>query len=332
MRIHNCAVSLIVVLAVSARAQPPARETRPTFEFHSNVWINLHHLLYRLAQPPGPPPRSPLVPPSGALSADEQRVWEEAIAFYREHVIQHDLLFDGEMRTLKRALARAEYDSVFRDSTAMPELVRTLNRAAPIYRRHWWRAHNSMNELWIAAARPLVAALGPQLADQLASAFQTAWRPTPIRVDVSNYAGPRLVAYTTGTSDGHVVVSSTDPCDQGYAALATLYHEASHTIVDQGEGALGEGIIAAAKARRVSAPDDLWHALMFYTEDEFLRRDFADLGIGFEPGSGVCDVYRGPWILYRDAAALFWRPHLFRGVPLDSALENLVTALSTAGR
>jgi hypothetical protein len=36
-------------------------------------------------------------------------------------------------------------------------------------------------------------------------------------------------------------------------------------------------------------------------------------------------VYRGPWALYGDAAAVFWRPYLFETVPRDSALANLVS-------
>lgn len=300
----------------------------PRFDFHSNFWINLHHFLYHLAQPPGPPPRAPIVQPLGELTPDERRAWDAAIAYYRRNVIQHDLLFDDDLGRVKSALAGAGRDVALRDDLVGPELTRVLNDVAPIYRRHWWPTHDAMNHLWIAALEPLLATLGPPLASNLSTAYGAPWYPEPIRVDVSAHAGVRVLAYTTGTTHGHVVVSSTDPCDQGYSAVETLYHEASHTIVDADVGTVGEAIVAAAKARHVPVPVDLWHALMFYTQGEFLRRQLAELGVAYAPESGVCDVYRGPWVQYREAADLFWLPHMLGAVPLDSAIGRMVDAVT----
>src|SRR5689334_22793015 len=100
MKIRNALFPAVLLLLASgsASAQADVFGSRPRFEFHSNFWINLHHFLYRLAQPAGPPLRTPLLPPSGILGVEEQQVWNEAISFYRDHVIQHDLLFDDEMR------------------------------------------------------------------------------------------------------------------------------------------------------------------------------------------------------------------------------------------
>lgn len=321
-------VYLVVGALLLTRAHAGQAQAAPTFEFHSNFWINLHHFLYHLAQPPGPPPRTPVVAPVGALSERERAVWDSALAYYRAHVIQHDVLFDSSMQAVKAALAGAEDDTVLPNGVVGAGLTRVLDDAAPVYRRHWWPAHDAMNRLWIAAVEPLVARLGPRIARELSRAYATPWYPGPMRVDVSAHAGTRLVAYTTGTTHGHIVIASTDPCDQGYAALETLYHEASHTIVDDGVGPIGAGIVAAAKAHHVPVPPDLWHALMFATLGDLMQRDLAELGVAYEPESGQCDVYRGPWVLYRDAAALFWRPYLFGTTPRDSALANIVVAVS----
>jgi hypothetical protein len=242
------------------------------------------------------------------------------------------LLFDSAMVRVKTSLAAAERESLLSPSTVGPRLARVLMDAAPIYRRHWWPTHDAANQLWIAALQPLLAHLGPKFAAQLAHAYGTSWYPEPMRVDVSVRAGPRLVAYTTGTTDGHVVIASTDPCDQGYAALETLFHEAGHTIVDEDVGPVGAGILAAAKAGGVAEPADLWHALMFYTGGSILKQDLADLGIPYDPESGVCDVYRGPWIRYRAAASLFWQPYLDGALPIDSALARIVSALNTGSK
>lgn len=320
---------LVVGASLLTSTRTAQAQTAPAFEFHSNFWINLHHFLYHLAQPPGPPPRSPVVAPAGALSAREHAVWDSAVAYYRAHVIQHDVLFDSSMQPVKVALAGAEDDSVLPNGVVDAALTRVLDEAAPVYRRHWWATHDAMNRLWIAAVESLVARLGPRIARELSTAYATPWYPGAMRVDVSAHAGTRLVAYTTGTTHGHIVIASTDPCDQGYAALETLYHEASHTIVDDGVGPVGAGIVAAAKARHVPVPPELWHALMFATLGDLMQRDLAELGVAYAPESGQCDVYRGPWALYRDAAALYWRPYLFGAMARDSALANIV-ALRTA--
>ena len=86
----------------------------------------------------------------------------------------------------------------------------------------------------------------------------------------------------------------------------------------------------AGRERAAVMPSDLWHALMFATLGDLLQRDLAELGVAYEPEAGRCDVYRGPWVLYRDAAALFWRPYLFGTVSRDSALANIVVAVSAA--
>jgi hypothetical protein len=304
-----------------------ARTNTPTFDFHNNFWINLHHSLYRAAQPPGPAPRAPVAAPVGILTADEKREWDAAVQYYRDHLIKRDVLFDSAMDATKRALAASETATQLSPDRVGAEVAGVLNGVAPVYRAHWWPKHGAANRLWISSVQALIAQLGDRLGTQLSAAYKTQWYPNPIHVDVTPWAGPRLVAYTNGQSDGFIVVSSTDPCDQGMSALETLYHEVSHTIVGPDVGQIGPAIRATAARLRVAEPEGLWHALMFYTQGELLRRDLLAIGVGYEPGAGICNQFNGTWSTYRDALSLFWTPYLNGKTPLDSALTNIVRSL-----
>jgi hypothetical protein len=348
---NACVIVISITLALSILLSPalsPAQEsggsspysflnknltlpsTAAPFEFHSNFWMNLHHFLYHLAEPKGGPiPRSPVLNPLGVPSEEERHRWEQAVGFYRQNIIASDVLFDAQMRAIKKELAAGENASSVGEQVLGDDLAGLLNRVAPIYRKYWWPTHDAANRLWIMNVEPLINALGARLRDQVAAAYETPWHPGIIRVDVSAYAGTRMVAYTTGTTQGHVVISSVDPCDQGYAALETVVHEESHTIVDDNSGTVGEAIKNAAKFRNVPPPDGLWHALMLYTDGELTRRDLAELGIGYEPSAGRCNVFTGRWELYRHALSLFWQQHLDGKLSLNAAVSKMVEALST---
>ena len=85
------------------------------------------------------------------------------------------------------------------------------------------------------------------------------------------------------------------------------------------------GVVAAAQAHHmcrivtVVPRADVCHVRRVH-EPRCRRNDCA-----YKPDTTRCDVYRGPWALYGDAAAVFWRPYLFETVPRDSALANLVS-------
>src|SRR5262245_46119943 len=83
--------------AVVATIQPSAQSTA-IFEFHSNAWLNLHHVVR--ANVRGMPP------PTG-VSDEDSRTWAEGVAFYKPYA-GRDLLGDDGMVEIKNALRGAE--------------------------------------------------------------------------------------------------------------------------------------------------------------------------------------------------------------------------------
>jgi hypothetical protein len=280
------AAALLFSPVLAAGPQIDAYGPLPVFELHSGFWINLHHRLYeearalRNAAPSSAPksekaskPTLQVAPGSKTvLSASEQRTWDEAVSYYAANYADKDLLFSTELVLLKNQLGDFETCDELSgakkktcDAGLPAKLTQILDGAAPVYRAHRWPADDRANRAWIKRVAPLVREQGVGLSHRLADIYQTRWPVEKIRVDVSaaaNAAG----AYTT-LDPLRVTIASSDPRNQGGAALEVLFHEASHGIATPVELA----IVRECRQRDKPIPRDLWHALIFYTTGEVIK-------------------------------------------------------------
>src|SRR2546426_4837380 len=207
----------------------------PVFELHSGFWINLHHTLYhdaKLRTTAASPDKSgktygptlntaPGAKPS--LSPAEQRIWDDAVAYYAANYAAKDLLFSTELVQLKDQLGDFEdCDELsgrkrkFCDAGLPAKLTQVLEAAAPVYRAHLWPDHDRANRRWIMRVAPLVREQGVGLSERLADIYQTRWPPEKIRVDLSRYPN-RTGAYTT-PDPFRVTIPCLDSRNQGAAA------------------------------------------------------------------------------------------------------------------
>lgn len=341
-------VLLLALAAPCARAQTPvpgqgsterrviesARNSSPlpVFEFHSGFWLNLHHVLYQqarlLAERPTTRLQANAAQPSGEmlstedLSAPERSAWTQALAAYEHFVATRDLLFDSGMVLMKDRLAEMA-DTESAEATGFtPNVVTALRLAAPVYRAHWWPADDRANREWIQKVSPMVEQLGAQLAQQLAAVYRAAWPAGNIRVDVSVYAG-LLGGYTT-LDPLDVTLSSRDPRNQGETALEILFHEASHALAEP----VRDAITRECRAQNKPIPRDLWHALLFYTTGEMVRRSLAGASAEqkavYQPYAYRHSLYVRDWQNYERALDLFWRPYLEGKITFAHAIAQLV--------
>jgi hypothetical protein len=293
------------------------RKTSSVFEFHGGFWLNLHDFLYhqariRARQLAGNPNKavgtSPGMADIGGLTPEQQRIWTSLLDYYRNTWIAHDLLFDDEMVRIKDRLVESEAAADLKRTGLQPELVAALEKAAPIYRAQWWAEQDRANHSWIEAVTPLVNRFGDTLIGQLTAAYQAKWPGARIRVDVVKYAS-WAGAYTT-LDPVHIMVSSTDPRTQGLAALETLFHEASHAMAGRSFGTVSEALAREGHAQNKAIPDDLWHALIFYTTGEIVRRTLAKNGVAdYSPYAYRNGLYaRVPaWQKYQRAFEQHWQ-------------------------
>lgn len=317
-------------------AQEAGASALPVFEFHSGFWVNLHHVLYQQARArlQIATARQEAVADTFRLEGLEQLLpqeaaaWNETVNFYSREMADRDLLFNSDLVILKNRLEEWGAEPTLQTSGLRPAVVEALERAAPVYRARWWPAHDRANRAWIAAAAPLVREYGVDLARQLAAVYEASWPSERIRVDVTvqaNWAG----AYTT-LDPLRVTVSSTDPRQQGMAALEMLFHEASHGIA----GGVRDAIARECRARNKPIPRDLWHALLFYTTGDVVRRavKLPETGDGkggavYRPYAQRHGLYSRGWQNFERLLERYWQPYLDGKVEFDRAVIRLVAAL-----
>jgi hypothetical protein len=314
----------------------------PVFEFHSGLWLNLHHTLYRIARAQRSSNTSANTSANALgisnLSPAEQRAWSAALAFYTKTYADKDLTVSLEMILIKNQLGDFEtcedlagFKKKTCDAGLPAALTRTLDAAAPVYRAHLWQEHDRANRRWIAAVAPLVRRNGLDLSHRLAEIYQTNWPKERIRVDVTSYASS-TGAYTT-LDPLRVTVSAADPRNQGSEALEVLFHEASHGIAD----GVQDAIYRECRQREKPIPRDLWHALLFYTTGEVIRplglnaADSASSSSsspsGYVPYAVREGLYKRGWENYLRVLTQYWQPYLDGSVTYDDAIAHMVSAL-----
>jgi hypothetical protein len=331
--------AIVLVLADAATAGPQGELPMgpvPVFELHSGFWVNLHHYLYQQARERRAPGASKTAPgPIPGLSDKEQQAWEEAVSFYATNYADKDLLFNSDLIALKNHIGDFE-DCQELAGTSREEcdaglpgkITPVLNRAAPVYRAHWWREHDRANRRWVAAVAPLVRQKGLDLAERLAAIYQSRWPKEKIRVEVTvsaNWAG----AYTT-LDPLRVTISSKDSRNQGEAALEILFHESSHGLA----GPVQDAIVRECRQRNKPIPRDLWHALLFYTTGEAVKSamraappspDAAKPG--YIPYAVREGLYARGWSGYQQLLERFWQPYLEGRASFDDAIARMVSAM-----
>jgi hypothetical protein len=325
------------------QAQEANSGPRPIFEFHSGFWLNLHHFLYEQARleeqmqtshgPAGKAGAAPVI-----VHDDSPPAWRAALDYYRKNMAHRDLLFDQNMVLINGRLADLETCPDLSGRTIasctsglQANMIAALEGAAPIYRSRWWTDHDRKNRDWIDGDAPLVRHIGLPLAEDLSSVYQKPWQREPIRVDVVIYAGP-FGAYTS-LDPTHITVASGDPRNEGLAGFEILFHEASHALAVPVQDAIAED----CRLRDIPIPRDLWHALLFYTTGEMVRRAAAEgklqlpgaetKAASYTPYAYRNNLYSRGWEDYLRLLEAYWQPYLDGRTDFEHAIRAVVAGL-----
>jgi len=365
-----CLSALLMIGTPAALAQESDTmdSSLPVFEFHSSFWVNLHHFLYHEARArmaaqeaqeaneaasPKTDGPGPVLKQSGAaasaLTPGQQKLWDDAIAYYIANYAGKDLLVNIDLILLKNQLGDFEDCTELtgkkqrRCDAGLPgQIGPVLESVAPIYRAHWWADQDRGNRRWVARVSPLVREQGVGLSERLADIYQTRWPKERIRVDVCAYANA-AGAYTT-LDPLRVTIASTDARNQGPEAFEVLFHEASHSIALPVQAAISR----ECKQRDKPIPRNLWHALIFYTTGEVLRPIMKGQpetekggGGGNVPKPAAAPAPAKPnivpyelrdiltqrgWEEYHLLLVLYWQPYLDGKVNFEDAIAHLISA------
>jgi hypothetical protein len=273
-------LALVLALSASAASAGPVRDVRAPelFTFRISFWNNLHHFLYVLGRARNGEPdarrRAVANAPAdveglSARSDGERASWDDAIRFYAAGLSKKDAVFDKDLVRVTQVLASSGEASDPSGLGLDRELVAALRKVAPIYRAVWWPRHQRADVARRDELQSLVEQHGDALVKRLTKVYGTQWPSQPRTIDLAaytNWAG----AYST--DGGLIVVASTDVDQSGSLGLETLLHESSHQWDE--EIARRLSTIGARVGKPV--PDDLSHALIFYTSGEIVGEAFRD--------------------------------------------------------
>jgi hypothetical protein len=328
MRIFGPAIWVAVASSVAAGAlDPPPEElaTAPVaetkhFEFRSSFLQNLHDFLYQRAKGRAAADDVGLDAPSTEAAAG----WAAAEAYYREHIKERNHLFDPLMTQVRYRLAGI--DAPLPEDPALGDVLAHLERAAPAYRARWWAEHDARNRRWIADVLPLITQHEAALTRRLARDYHHPWPAERLVVDVVTYVS--WAGADTVTRPHHIMVSSTNEGYQRFAAFEMVFHEASHTLIGGRTGRIAELLRASSDEYDKRPPRNLWHAILFYTTGEAVRRALADSGHdGYVPYAYAQGLFDGGWSAYREPIERCWKPYLDREVDVQTAVARLIGSI-----
>jgi hypothetical protein len=296
------------------------------FTFQNNFWVNLHQLLHAEAvkQRAG----TPQTIATADWTASEQEGWRTALAAYGA-VAARDPVFDKTLVAINDALSEVgESARTLPPTVGEPALVDALNRAAAAYRARVWPQHRQTNAAWISKMRPQVERHERALTQALAAAYGTPWPTLPIRVDVSIAAG-RVGAYTTDSGPpghaAHSTISSVGEGTDGAMGLEIVFHEASHAV----DAHIMQMVREECARQKVRVPRNLWHAILFYTVGELVRRELGMVGDAhYMPYGYRFDVYARGMSKEKPALERYWQPYLDGQVTFEDALRSVVREVS----
>ena len=308
------ALSSCLMLAADASAQdkPLLSVKVGRYRIQSNPWVNLHQRLVHEARFNTPPPAS--------LSGDDLSKWNKAVETYRAFIGRRSPIFDAELVRMNAALSATQTPKL--PASIPRQAAGALEAAMPLYRVAQWEEDDRANRFWAAVAETLLASAAEELAEAHAKAYGVPF-PKDILVDVSPLAW-EFGAYTVGEGESaHVVVTSTEPGYQGFAALEMLMHEPSHAIVGNNSGAVGSDLSRASRELNIKPYAHLWHAILFYTSGELTRRALARRGVSnYQPV--ILGMYERGYRGFRRSLETHWQAYLDGKLSREAAIRQIL--------
>jgi hypothetical protein len=262
------------------------------------------------------------------LTSDERKAWAGAVASYAAGLSLTSNL-GPQMSAATRALAAAGDRPSLVGMSLDASLIPVLEGVAPIYRKAWWPAHLAANRKWRSTAETLINRYGLATIEFVSKAYGVPWPAAGFPVHVSGYTNFGG-AYSVGGTNFMVVSSMTDRND-GLHGLEIIVHEGMH----QWDGQIFAALASQARARNVSVPRDLTHAMIFFTAGEAVRR----IDPTYVP---VADAF-AVWPKQLSGASLpaqrlkplleeVWKPYLDGRGTRDEALAILVVRADAVSR
>lgn len=318
------AVFFTLSIPICAQSKTSRNTPKQIFVFHTDeFWLNLHHFLYVLGRAQNKDRDAARAAVAGApadaergvkkLNADEQKLWRQIVAAYAKGVSKKDIVFDAPLPTITSALSQAGDGPSFGSTEIDAAIVSNLQRAAPLYRKAWWKEHRKANQRWKKSIEKLAKRYGADVLAFITKAYQQEWPAEGFDVHVSGYANWAGAYSTTGNL---LVMASLSPDLQEWYGLETAFHEGMHQWDERFFEVLRQAAIKANKY----FPRGLSHAMIFFTAGEAVRSVKND----HVPYAEQFGVWQRGMAQFKTPLELTWKPYLNGRTTRDEALAALI--------
>jgi hypothetical protein len=259
------------------------------------------------------------------LPTAEREAWDGAVAEYvAAKSTRLQRLYE---RQVLAGLVRSDSVADAADREFLRQWTTLLQAAIPAYRQCRWPAQDALNRRWIEQLKPLLAAYERPLGERLPKLLASPWTGLPFRVDlvnVGNFGGADSVS--GGDPETlHVLISSTNPLNQGLRALEAVFHEACHFLTGP-ESPLSTALRNATARTVATVPPDLVHQVHFFIVGEAVRRVLADRGETYTPHLFALRLFSDR---FREIISRIWLPQMEGTRTLDEAAVELVRGLNS---
>jgi len=325
-----------LALLISFPAYLPAAQAVENrwFSIHTDdFWLNLHHYLYVLARAHNGTSDASQPAVAGVLedeqqglatvSDEERSAWNAAVMTYQEGLGRQNSFFQAPLAPITLSFANTGDVPTLPASPLDAASGAALERAAPIYRKHWWARHHAMNVSYVTRLQQQMQRDGLAVAAFLSKVYGLEWPERPYPTHVVAFANWQGAFSYTGRL--LVLSSNNNTTNDRFYPLESAFHEGMHQWDDRVQRALEE----QAKALGVSVPEDLSHILVFVTVGESVRRlhpehvpfiDALNLWQGTLSGSRV------PASRLHSVIQQYWMPYLYGRGARDEALRAILGA------
>jgi hypothetical protein len=260
------------------------------------------------------------------LSPAELGPWRDALAYYDRRFTTRNMFTDEFVEAALGFTAGDSEPSLPANLTLAADWKEVLSRAAPVYRAHFWSAHERSDRAYIEGIRPMIAAHGAWFVKRLCALYETPWPSALVDVEVAPVVPPFGASTMgeppyTGANTPLIIVSSKDPGYSGESGLEMIFHEGSHLLVGRVEAKLE----ASAKRQGKSLPFKLWHFVLFYTAGHVTKER---LGPSYVPYAERPEntTFVGDTAAILRVLVQAWQPYLDGRTTLDAAIDAVVAA------
>lgn len=185
------------------------------------------------------------------------------------------------MEDLRRWLIQFGEKDVPASDSIEASYVQLLKNFNPVYKKYFWKLHSDRNKEILNKHLPAIKKIESDVFQSIATLAQAEWPEGKMRVDLSVHAS-RSGGYNL-QKPVIILISTANERVAGTQFIEMLFHEASHTIINENTGAISSNIARASKALGKEPPYDFWHMVLFYIVGKSTQEALAKQGIEHQP-------------------------------------------------